>query len=289
MAQPIKLYPQLTRVSSHFKKYDIEVPKALLEARPQKPDLTDFPYPLPQKKKDYTCFCQGKNGVMWYGSNGGVTRYDPNADNLYDVVMYFGARRDLLDNNVQALVPDDADGVWVLTEKGVTHIAMVKMTMEEKSYKLLEETLTYVQRHGMVSQKYLAEPGNLKSALPYGHSDNDGSFSSAYAMGEIFRYATLKREKGDYAHETLEAREVAMRASEANLLLMYIAGRGNGFVARTYLTKDEPVPDDGLFYKKNGATASCISTTGERYLAGEFSPLSKKRGIPHRQNVEGFL
>ena len=264
MAQPIKLYPQLTRVSSHFKKYDIEVPKALLEVRPQKPDLTDFPYPLPQKKKDYTCFCEGRNGVMWYGSNGGVTRYDPNTDNIYDVVMYFGARRDLLDNNVHALVPDDADGVWVLTDKGVTHIAMVKMTMEEKSYRLLEETLTYVQRHGMVSQKHLAEPGNLKSAHPYGHSDNDGSFSSGYAMGEIFRYATLKREKGDYAHETLEARDVAMRASEANLLLMYIAGRGDGFVARTYLTKDEPVPDDGLFYKKNGATASCLNTTDAR-------------------------
>lgn len=263
MAQPIKLFPQLTRVVSHFKKFDIEVPKALLEAKAKKPDLTDFPYPLPQKKKDYTCFCEGANGVMWYGSNGGVTRYDPNAKSIYDIVMYFGASRDLLDNNVQALFAD-GDGVWVLTANGVTHIEMVKMSMEEKAYRLLDETLTYVQRHGMVSQKRLAEAGNLKSALPYGHSDNDGSFSSAYAMGEIFHYATLKKEKGAYDEETLRAREVAMRASEANLLLMYIAGRGNGFVARTYLTKDEPVPDDGLFYKKNGATASCLNTTDSR-------------------------
>ncbi len=263
MAQPIKLFPQLTRVVSHFKKYDIEVPKALLETRPKKPDLTDFPYPLPQKKKDYTCFCEGNNGVMWYGSAKGVTRYNPNAESLYDVVMYFSARRDLLDNNVQALVAD-GDGVWVLTATGVTHIDMVKMSMEEKSYRLLDETLTYVQRHGMVSQRYLSEAGNLKSALPYGHSDNDGSFSAGYAMGEIFRYATLKKEKGDFADETLKAREVAMRASEATLLLMYVAGRGDGFVARTYLTKDEPVPDDGLFYKKNGATAVCVNTTDAR-------------------------
>ncbi len=264
MAQPIKLFPQLTRVVSHFKKFDIEVPKALLEAKAKKPDLTDFPYPLPQKKKDYTCFCEGANGVMWYGSNGGVTRYDPNAKSIYDIVMYFGASRDLLDNNVQSLFAD-GDGVWVLTSNGVTHIDMVKMSMEEKAYRLLDETLTYVQRHGMVSQKRLAEAGNLKSALPYGHSDNDGSFSSAYAMGEIFHYATLKKEKGAYDEETLRAREVAMRASEANLLLMYIAGRGDGFVARTYLTKDEPVPDDGLFYKKNGATASCLNTTDARH------------------------
>lgn len=281
MAQPIKLFPQLTRVVSHFKKFDIEVPKALLEAKAKKPDLTGFPYPLPQKKKDYTCFCEGANGVMWYGSNGGVTRYDPNAKSIYDIVMYFGASRDLLDNNVQSLFAD-GDGVWVLTSNGVTHIDMVKMSMEEKAYRLLDETLTYVQRHGMVSQKRLAEAGNLKSALPYGHSDNDGSFSSAYAMGEIFHYATLKKEKGAYDEETLRARDVAMRASEANLLLMYIAGRGDGFVARTYLTKDEPVPDDGLFYKKNGATASCLNTTDARHKKVVGLEVKADAPIPER-------
>ena len=264
MAQPIKLYPQLTRVSSHFKKYDIEVPKGLLDTRSGKPDLKGFPLPLPQKKKDYTCFCEGKNGVMWYGSNGGVTRYDPNAERIYDAVMYFSAKRDLIDNNVQALVADDGDGVWVLTEKAVTHIAMVRMTMEEKADMLSAESMKYVVRHGMYSQKYLTEARNLDSILPYGSSDNDGSFSSAYAMGEIFRYATLKRELGAYDSRVLEARDRAFKASEANLLLMYIAGRGDGFVARSYHTADEPVPDDGLFFKKNGATASCVSTTDSR-------------------------
>ncbi len=264
MAEAIKLYPQLTRVISHFKKYDIEVPKSLLEVKPQKPDLSDVKYPLPLRKKDYCCFCETAGGVMWYGGKGGVTRYNPAAESLTDVVMHFAARRDLLDNNVSSLVPDDKDGVWVLTDNGATHIDMVLMTMEEKSYRLLEETLTYVQRHSMVSQKKLSEGGNLKSILPYGHSDNDGSFSAAYAMGEIFRYATLKRELGDLADETIEARRVAMRASEATLMLMYISGRGDGFVARTYLTKDEPVPDDGLFYKKNGATATCLNTTDAR-------------------------
>ncbi|MBR4286562.1 MAG: hypothetical protein IKT55_02520 [Clostridia bacterium] len=264
MAEAIKLYPQLTRVISHFKKYDIEVPKSLLEVKPQKPDLSDVKYPLPLRKKDYCCFCETAGGVMWYGGKGGVTRYNPASESLTDVVMHFAARRDLLDNNVSSIVPDDKDGVWVLTDNGATHIDMVLMTMEEKSYRLLEETLTYVQRHSMVSQKKLSEAGNLKSILPYGHSDNDGSFSAAYAMGEIFRYATLKRELGDLADETIEARRVAMRASEATLMLMYVSGRGDGFVARTYLTKDEPVPDDGLFYKKNGATATCLNTTDAR-------------------------
>ena len=263
MAEAVKLYPQLTRVISHFKKYDIEVPKSLLEVKPQKPDLSDFPYPLPLRKKDYSCYCETDNGVMWYGGKGGVTRYNPKAESLTDVVMHFAARRDLLDNNVSSIVPDK-DGVWVLTDNGATHIDMVLMTMQEKADRLLEETLTYVQRHSMVSQKKLSEAGNLKSILPYGHSDNDGSFSAAYAIGEIFRYATLKRDLGDFADETIKARRVAMRASEATLMLMYVAGRGDGFVARTYLTKDEPVPDDGLFYKKNGATAVCLNTTDAR-------------------------
>ena len=292
MTQPIKLYPRLTKVVSHFKKYDIEVPKSLLEVKAKKPDLSDFPYPLPQRKKDYTCYCEGPDGVMWYGSDGGVTRYDPNADSLTDKVMYMSAHRDLLDNHVSALVPDGGDGVWVLTDNGATHIAMVKMSMEEKAYRLLDETLTYVQRHGMVSQKHLSEAGNLKSILPYGHSDNDGSFSSCFAMGEIFRYATLKREKGDFDEETMEARRVAFRASEANLLLMYIAGRGDGFVARTYLTSSEPVPDEGLFYKKNGATAVCLNTTDARNRGVVGLEVKADAPIPERlrkfYTEEGF-
>ena len=51
MAEAIKLYPQLTRVVSHFKKYDLEVPKSLLEVKAKKPDLSDFPYPLPLRKR----------------------------------------------------------------------------------------------------------------------------------------------------------------------------------------------------------------------------------------------
>lgn len=263
MAEAIKLYPQLTRVISHFKKYDLEVPKKLLEVRSKKPDLADFPYPLPLRKKDYNCFCESDNGVMWYGGNGGVTRFDPNAESITDKVMHFSAKRDLPDNNVSALIPEK-DGVWVLTDNGATHIDMELISAEEKAYRLLNETLTYVQRHSMVSQKHLSEAGNIKSVVPYGHSDNDGCFSASYAIGEIFHYVTLKRELGEFADETLRAREIAVRASEATLLLMYISGRGDGFVARTYLTSNEPVPDDGIFFKKNGATAICNNTTAAR-------------------------
>ncbi len=261
MQEPIIFRPQLTRVVSHYKKYDIEVPKTLLDKKAHKPDLTDFPYPLPQKKSEYNCFCEGSDGVLWFGSNGGVTRYCENADSLSDKVMYFSAHRDLQDNNVMNIEDDGNNGVWVLTNVGVSHIEMIMMSMEEKAVRLLDETRKYVDRHGMVSQKFLSEAGKIQSAVPHGHSDNDGCFTSGFAIGEMFHYATLKKEKGEYAPETLKARETATRACEATLLLMYISGRGDGFVARTYVTSSEPVPDDGLFYKKNGETAVCINTS----------------------------
>ncbi|MCR5485590.1 MAG: hypothetical protein K6F09_08345, partial [Clostridiales bacterium] len=46
--------------------------------------------------------------------------------------------------------------------------------------------------------------------------------------------------------------------------LMHIHGRGDGFVARSYLCPDEPVPDDGLFFRKEGRKAICLDTSYSR-------------------------
>lgn len=278
MKKPITLPPRLTRVVNHYKRYDIEVPKELLDIRPVRPDLRSFPYPLPQRKSEYTCFAKGRGGVMWYGSNGGITRYCPNADCLEDIMMYFSADRDLLDNNVKVLFAE-GDGVWALTEQGVTHIGMKLISGEEKAEILTEETLKYVSRHGMVSQRDLSKPRDVKSRVPFGHSDNDGGFTACFAIGEIFKYATLKKENGPLDTKTQKARKTAFDASEATLLLMYLPGRGDGFVARSYVTSAEPVPDNGLFYKKNGEKAVCINTTAAR-----------KRGIVGLEvKADGFI
>ena len=74
----------------------------------------------------------------------------------------------------------------------------------------------------MISQRYLFEGRNLDSIKPYGHSDNDGSFTSGFAIGEVLRYATFKREKGIDHPDTLRAKAVATRAVEACLLLLHI-------------------------------------------------------------------
>jgi hypothetical protein len=230
-----------------FAKDSPEVPAALLSAKAEKPDLAGFPYPLPSAKSEYTCFAEGNGGVLWLGATTGLTRYDPNAGREVDKIMYFSKDRDLADNSVQALYAEGAN-VWVLTETAVAFIEMSVITMEEKANILLQESVDIVDRHGMMSQKGLAVPRDLSSKLPYGESDNDGCFTSGYAIAELLHYAVKKRELGPDHPEVRRVRAIAMRSVEATLLLMYIARRGNGFIARTYLTKDEPVPN-GQFYR----------------------------------------
>lgn len=266
MIKPYKLKSHLCRFCTFYQTGDSKIPPELFEYKNEKPCLEGFAYPLPSKKSEYTC-CVKTGDIEWFGASNGLTRFDKNAEREEDIVMFFSAPRDLLDNNVKAIMPD-GDNVWALTETGAAYIEMKLIDAEEKADILLEETLKVVSRRGMISQKHLREARNLDSAVPYGHSDNDGSFTSGYSIGEILRYATFKREKGIDHPDTKKAKEVATRAVEACLLLLHIHSRGDGFVARTYLCADEPVPDDGLFFRITDGKATCLETTE-----------SKKRGV----------
>ncbi len=267
MKLPVVLKPHLSRFSKQYPLGSAEIPAALLSAPAEKPDLSDFPLPLPSKKDDYCCSAVSGDGAQWFGASTGLTRYDPKAEKKIDRVMFFSFERDLPSNSVERLLATD-NGVWALTDKGAAKIEMKVLNGEQKAAILLDESLKYVSRRGMMSQKYLAERGNVASAIKHGESDNDGTFTAGFAAGELFRYAVLKREKGASAPETLEAKKVATRAVEACLLLMYIHRRGNGFVARTYLCPEEPVPDDGLFFRISNDKATAIETS-----------FSKRKGI----------
>ncbi len=259
MIKPYKLKDHVCRFCKMFALDDSAVPKELFQAEAVKPCLVGFPYPLPSKKSDYTCSAKTGN-IEWFGASNGLTRYDSAAERPEDIIMYFSADRDLPDNNVKALLPD-GENIWVLTDTGATLIEMRLVGAEEKADILRAESEKYVDRRGMKTQKYLTEGRNLDSILPYGHSDNDGCFTATYAMGEIYRYAIYKREKGAEHPDTVLARKYATRATEATLLLMHISGRGDGFVARSYLCADEPLPDDGLFMRRQGDKAYALETT----------------------------
>ena len=277
---PYKLTAQPTRICKIFKSGDPSIPAELYDVKSSAPSLVGFPYPLPSKKSDYTCSLTVGN-VSWYGATTGLTRYDPDADREDDIIMFFAADRDLPDNCVKALMAD-GDGIWVLTETGASFIEIRLITPDEKAQMLLEESKKYVCRRNMYSQKRLAVAGDITTAFKHGHSDNDGCFTAGFAIGEMFHYATLKREKGENDPETVSVRETATAACEACLLLMHVHGRGNGFVARTYLCADEPVPDDGFFFRKTGGKASLLDTTAtrERDIVGYTIDASAK--VPER-------
>lgn len=277
---PYELKAHLCRSCTFFKKDDPAVPAELFSVKNAAPELAGFPYPLPSRKCDYTC-CIEADDAVWMGAKTGLTRYDKNAEREEDIIMYFSADRDLNDNNVCALLAKDG-GVWVLTDTGVVFIKMVMMGAEEKANILLKETLDFVDRRGMVSQRHLAEPRIRESRYPYDHSDNDGGFTACYAVGEIFRYATFKKEKGADHPDTLDAKKTATRAVEACLLLMHIHGRGDGFVARSYSLSDEVVPDDGLFFKKQNGKAICIETTASKRRGCAGAVIDADAPIPER-------
>lgn len=281
MSIPYKLIEHTCRKSEFFAADDARVPAALFTAASEKVDLSSFPLPLPCKKSTYTCKASTSDGALWLGADGGVTRYDENAARPEDKVQFFSAVRDLPDNNVKNLYAE-GDALWVLTDSGVTRIIMPLVGAEEKAEILLAETLAYVDRRGMISQKKLAVPGDVTSAVSYGHSDNDGCFTAGFAIAEMFHYATLKREKGAEHPDTIRVRAIATRAVEACLLLMHIHGRGDGFVARSYLCHDEPVPDDGLFFAKKGGKATCLDTRHSRKRGMTGLVIDASAPVPER-------
>lgn len=262
----------LAREIKIYGKYDSAVPKALHSAKKEAPDLSEVVVALPSRKKDYTCFADSGK-ALWMGAPNGLTRLDLNAENEVDQVQFFSASRDLPDNCVKAVYCEEGEieSVWVLTEKGVTNIVLKEISAEEKALRLTEETEKYVSRRGMCTQRTLTVPRELESVVPYGHSDNSGTFTCGLAIGELCKYAVYKKKYGADDERTVAAKKSAIRASEACQLLMYIPGRGDGFVARTYMVPTEPVPDDGLFYKKMGEKAIVLPTTGakQRGIAGK--------------------
>ncbi|MDR2687322.1 MAG: hypothetical protein LBB75_06175 [Oscillospiraceae bacterium] len=268
MPAPIQVKRHLNRFAELFPAGNPGIPASLYGVKPQAPDLRGFPLPLPSKKGDYTCFAESRDGVVWYGAKTGLTRWDPRAPRKEDRVQYFSAQRHLCDNEVKAIRIDNEqctmnnyESLWVLTATGAARITMKWLTGEEKADLLLEESLRVVDRRGMMTQRRLSVPGRPETAVPFNESDNDGCFGCGFAMGELLHYGVLRRDLGAAHPKAVAARAVAVRACEAMLLLLYMPCRGDGFPARTYLTPHEPVPGNGLYFRKLGNGAAQVVTT----------------------------
>ena len=291
--QSIVIKNALIRDVRFYAPDDPAVPAALFGEPAPPPDLSGVREPLPSRRREYTCAAKTKN-ALWLGAPNGLTRWAPDAERAADRIMFFSADRELAQGRVLSVYAPDAgtEAVWVRTETGVSRIELKTVSAEEKADILTNESLRYVDRHGMVTQKELARPRDPSSAVPYGHSDNSGTFTCMFAVGELCKYATLKKELGANHPKTLAAKKSALRATEACLLLCCISCRGNGFVARTYVTKDEPVPDDGLFYKISDGTAVCLPLrqARERGIAGKtvYAGAEVPARLRHMYEDEGY-
>ncbi|MFA5448968.1 MAG: Ig-like domain-containing protein [Clostridia bacterium] len=158
-----------------------------------------------------------KDGAVWTITDYGVLRVDENAPNSRDREQRFMGDRYFYkyDGVLLGIVGDGENGIWTIMAEGVTHIDMVDMSGIEKAYNLHEQTKQYVDRRGMVSNAYLQE-GDVWG---HGESENEGLWTSMYGVGELMRYSVLKNTPNTPKDEIDAARESAMRATEAVLLL----------------------------------------------------------------------
>ncbi|MCL2301424.1 MAG: hypothetical protein FWC27_14875 [Firmicutes bacterium] len=167
------------------------------------------------------CHTQSPAGVLWVGTGEGLWRVDPANPEPYDRVQCFRAHGYLLDNTVKSLQPDGNDGVFALTETGVSHIAFKPMSAQQKACLYSEINYRCMNRRGMLSGGvYKAE----KKAWTGFASDNDGLWTSLVAMGDLCRYAVLRDDPKASPEDIQRAKELATLWTEACLLLCCIPG-----------------------------------------------------------------
>ncbi len=175
--------------------------------------------PINKKLPDANISCITEiNGRLWFGSPKGA--FALRQDGKYD---YYASKRWLVDDRVTDIFQGPDNSVLILTEKGLSRINFVEMTLAEKAEYFQEVQRLRHIRHGFSSEGHLSRPGD-PSSIVLGDTDNDGLWTSMYLAGELFRYAATKSE---------DALQNAYEAFEAMERLTEISGI-KGFPARTY-------------------------------------------------------
>ncbi len=158
------------------------------------------------------------NGELWFGSPHGA--FCLRQDGKYN---YYASRRWLVDDKVTDISKGPENSVLVLTDKGLSKINFVEMTLAKKAaYFQKIQRLRHI-RYGFSSETNLIVSGDPSSAV-LRDTDNDGLWTSMYLAGELFHYAVT---------ESDDALQNAYEAFEAMERLTDITGL-DGFPARTY-------------------------------------------------------
>ncbi len=162
--------------------------------------------------------CVDDKNVLWIGTNEGLWRIDESERMSSTACNASRANARMLDNSVKAVEPDGKNGVWVLTETGVSHIEMRLLSVEHKAnlHSAMDERI--VQRRGMLSGTDWSAERNRW--VPHGVRQRR-TLDCSCRHG---RHLPLRRdeERPVYPRADRHARKVATRWTEAVLLLEYI-------------------------------------------------------------------
>ncbi|RAJ12768.1 hypothetical protein [Arenibacter echinorum] len=141
-------------------------------------------------------------GSLWLGSTKGAFKL--REDGKYD---YYASKRWLLDDQVVDMAEGPDKSVLVLTQKGISKIDFLPMTLEQKAEYFQEiQRLRHI-RYGFTSDLAMRTLGDLSTGY-FHDTDNDGLWTSMYLAGELFRYAVTKSEDAKQnAYEAFEAME----------------------------------------------------------------------------------
>ena len=294
--KPASLSARLMRVAMRYKKEERPEKAAELEALAKKELGENEKKRLPEfiAPGDVTCFCVDGKNVLWIGTNEGLWRVDESEKDELDRVQCFRANACMFDNNVKAVEPDGKDGVWVLTETGVSHIEMRMLSVEHKAnlHSAMDERI--VQRRGMLSNATWDADKN--KWVPH-ESDNDGLWTALVAMGDICRYGVMKNDPKYTPEQVEHARKVATRWTEAVLLLEYIPS-WKGKVA-AFVRYNEPGTNRASKgYLKRGREGKLnipdVGPTG--FIHAELGPVdeddwAERDAVPEIvfRNVEGYI
>lgn len=294
--KPASLSARLMRVAMRYKKEERPEKAAELEALAKKGLGENEKKRLPEfiAPGDVTCFCVDGKNVFWIGTNEGLWRVDESEKDELDRVQCFRANACMFDNNVKAVEPDGKDGVWVLTESGVSHIEMRMLSVEHKAnlHSAMDERI--VQRRGMLSGTDWSAERNCW--VPH-ESDNDGLWTALVAMGDICRYGVMKNDPKYTPEQVEHARKVATRWTEAILLLEYIPA-WKGKVA-AFVRYNEPGTNRASKgYLKRGREGRLnIPDVGPAgFIHAELGPVdeddwAERDAVPEIvfRNVEGYI
>lgn len=208
----------------------------------------------PSPSTEIRATVQTRDGATWLATPNGLIRHDGRN------YQYFSSRRYLPDNDVLAIAPNGIhNGVDVRTKTGSARIQMRPMTLSQKAALFEERIRLRHNRHGMVADSQLTNPGDLNSSHMVS-SDNDGLWTAIYGAAECFRYADTK---------SPQALALASRSVEALLFLEEVTGRP-GFPARSYIKKGEPKPGDGFWYPTADGQIQWKADTSSDELVGHF-------------------